>query len=307
VAETRDATFDLHLWWNGGEDGQRIFEFGDETSSVLLGLKGGRPAFFVRRDNQSSILQSSAPIPTKKWVRLTVSIKDKVGRIYIDGVAVGENANFVLSPEDVRATSGRIGAGVSGTGFSGRIDDFTIFRHGFASVADLPVLWLEPISMKATGGRWSESDGLFRREDGPNGAAMLSVPGDFADYDLTFKVRRLSGNEGCVVRLRTDATERRFAQFKIGWKPGTSMTNNDQETWAGPSNEALADNQWQEVRVELRGATALVTIDGREALKTERITEWKSGGLALGAENSKVEFKDIVVSDPAGKKLWAPR
>jgi carbonic anhydrase/acetyltransferase-like protein (isoleucine patch superfamily) len=308
VAETRDATFDLHLWWDGGEDGQRIFELGDETSSVLLGLtKGGRPAFFIRRDNQSSILQATAPIPTKKWVRLTVSLKDKLARIYIDGLAVGENADFALAPEDVRAASGRIGAGVSGKGFRGRIDDFTIFRHGFASVAELPVLWLEPISMKATSGRWSESDGLFRREDGPNGSAMVSVPGDFADYDLTFKVRKLSGNEGCVVRLRTDAAERRFAQFRIGWRPGTSMTNNDMETWAGPSNGALGDNQWQEVAVVLRGTTAVIKIDGREALKTERVTDWKSGGISLGAQDAKVEIRDILVSSPDGKKLWSPR
>lgn len=305
--ETREATIDMQLWWDGGEDGQRICEFGDSSASVAIGLtKGGRPAFLIRRDNQSAGVQANVPIPTKQWTRLTVTVGANRARIYVNGTLVGENAQFPLTPEDVRATSGRLGAGVAGKGFRGRIDDLAIFRHVFASIEEIPVLWQQPVSMKVTSGRWSEANGTFRREDGPDGTATLNVPGDWSDYDLTFQVRRLAGTDGCLVRLRTDAPERRFAQFKVGFQPGTSMTNNDAETWAGPSNAPLADNQWQKVAIRLRGTTATVTIDGREALTTERVTDWARGGISLGATNAKLEFKDVTLTSPDGKPLWRP-
>ena len=139
IVDTRDVTFDLQLKWAGGTTRQRVFEFGDAENSLLLViLQGGRPAFAIHRGNQSSSVQSTSAIVAEQWTRVTVSLKDSIARVYLDGKLVGENPHFALVPEDVRARSGRIGAGVAGIGFAGRIDDFAVFRTGFAALSDVP-------------------------------------------------------------------------------------------------------------------------------------------------------------------------
>jgi len=70
-----------------------------------------------------------------------ITLQNSVARIYIDGKLAAENASFPFSPEDVRARAGRIGAGLSGTGFIGVLDDFAVFRTGFANIADV---WANP-------------------------------------------------------------------------------------------------------------------------------------------------------------------
>ncbi len=139
IADTRDATFDLQLAWAGGAAGQRVFEFGDAEASVLLAIAaGGRPAFVIHRGKESAALQSAAPLTAGQWTRLTVILKDATARLYLDGKLVAENKQFALTPEDVRARAGRIGAGVAGLGFAGRLDELAVYRTAFATVAEIP-------------------------------------------------------------------------------------------------------------------------------------------------------------------------
>jgi hypothetical protein len=136
VADTRDVTFDLQLASSGGPAGQRVFEFGDADASVLLAIAGGgKPAFVIHRGKDSAVVQSSAAFSPNKWTRVTITLKDRIARIFLDGKVAGENKRFTLVPEDVRARAGRIGAGVAGLGFTGKLDDFAVFRTGFATIA----------------------------------------------------------------------------------------------------------------------------------------------------------------------------
>ncbi len=141
IADTRDVTFDLQLAWAGGAVGQRVFEFGDADASVLLAIaQGGKPAFVIHRGKDSAVVQSAAALSPNKWTRVTITLKDRVARLYLDGKVAGENKQFALTPEDVRARAGRIGAGVAGLGFAGKLDDFAVFRTGFATITDIPDL-----------------------------------------------------------------------------------------------------------------------------------------------------------------------
>jgi hypothetical protein len=141
IADTRGVTFDLQLEWAGGANGQRVFEFGDLENSLYLALEqDGRPTFVIRRGTERAVVQGTRPLTQGRWARLTVTLKDSTARIFIDGTLTGENRQFGLVPEDVRARAGRIGAGLTGTGFSGHLDDVAVFRTGFESIADVPVV-----------------------------------------------------------------------------------------------------------------------------------------------------------------------
>jgi hypothetical protein len=137
VIDTRNITFDIQLEWGGGPDDQRLFEFGDADNSLFLAIQnGGRPAFVIHRGEPAATLQSATPLPAGRFARLTVTLQDSVARIYIDGRLAAENTRFPFSPEDVWARAGRIGAGLSGPGFIGALDDFAVYRTGFSSIAD---------------------------------------------------------------------------------------------------------------------------------------------------------------------------
>lgn len=139
LIDTRDVTFDLTLAMDGGTAGQRIFEFGDAKASVMLGIgQGGKPRFGIHRNGESSLVESTVPLKTGKFTRLTVTLQDGAARIYTDGKLSAEQKDFKLRPEDVRACAGWIGSGVAEKGFTGRMDDFAIYRKGIGSVEELP-------------------------------------------------------------------------------------------------------------------------------------------------------------------------
>lgn len=141
VVDSRDITFDLQVNWAGGAPGQRLFEFGDAENSVLLALtQGGKPAFVIHKGKTNiATLQGTAAVPTGKWSRITVTVKDDVARLYIDGQLAGENKQFALNPEDVGARAGYLGRGVApGFGFVGKLDDFAVYRTGFENFSDIP-------------------------------------------------------------------------------------------------------------------------------------------------------------------------
>jgi hypothetical protein len=106
--------------------------------------KAGRPAFVIHRGATAATLQSATPLPVGRFARLTVTLQDSVARIYIDGRLAGENIRFPFSPEDVRARAGRIGAGLSGPGFFGALDDFAVYRTGIASISDAGPMGASP-------------------------------------------------------------------------------------------------------------------------------------------------------------------
>jgi hypothetical protein len=139
VIDTRNITFDLQLEWSGGPDDQRVFEFGDADNSLFLAIqKGGCPTFVIHRGATSATLQSTVPIPAGRFTGLTVTLQDSVARIFIDGRLAAENTSFPFSPEDVRARTGRIGAGLAGPGFIGALDDLAVYRSGSADVLVRP-------------------------------------------------------------------------------------------------------------------------------------------------------------------------
>jgi carbonic anhydrase/acetyltransferase-like protein (isoleucine patch superfamily) len=139
VVDTRNATFDVELAWSGGAAGQRVFEFGDSEASVLLAIaQGGRPAFVVRRGKEASSVMSALPLVPNRWSRVTVSLQDGTARIFVDGKPAGEQKGFAFALEDIQARSGRIGAGVAGAGFQGKLDRLTVYRTGFPSMAEVP-------------------------------------------------------------------------------------------------------------------------------------------------------------------------
>ena len=82
---------------------------------------------------------ANKPMALRQWTRLTVTLDGKVGRIYLDGQLVGENAQMTLSPTDARAYCGFVGRPLSsGAPMAGRIGRIAIFRTAWPDMASIP-------------------------------------------------------------------------------------------------------------------------------------------------------------------------
>lgn len=139
ILDTAGITFDFWLWWEGGTNKQFVFAFGSSDGTIEFSPRSesGRAELVVRRGKFVQSVKASRPVPTRKWVRVTITLGNGVGRIYFDKKLVGES-KVPLKPEDVNARFGYLGRGIKGGYLKGRLSTFSVFRKAFENVKEVP-------------------------------------------------------------------------------------------------------------------------------------------------------------------------
>ncbi|MEZ8221105.1 Concanavalin A-like lectin/glucanases superfamily protein [Candidatus Fervidibacteria bacterium JGI MDM2 JNZ-1-D12] len=140
IVDTASITFDLWLWWEGGAKEQFVFAFGGDNGVIAFTPenKFGRAELVLRKGKSSQSIEASRAVPRRKWVRVTITLGNGVGRIFFDGKLVGES-KVTVKPEDIRARFGYIGKGLRGGYLNGRLSSFAVFRKAFGSVGEIPL------------------------------------------------------------------------------------------------------------------------------------------------------------------------
>jgi autotransporter-associated beta strand protein len=137
VANSAGITISALVKWNGGNDWQRIFDFGNGTNSYmfLTPLSGDNTMRFAITNSGASgeeILDTD-PIPTGQWIQLAVTISGDTGILYENGepIVAGQ---ILLNPSDIDSTLNYIGKSQYSADplFSGMIDDFRIYDYALS-------------------------------------------------------------------------------------------------------------------------------------------------------------------------------
>jgi autotransporter-associated beta strand protein len=134
VANSAGITISALVKWNGGNDWQRIFDFGTGTNSYmfLTPLSGSNTMRFAITNSGASGEQilDTDPIPTGQWIQLAVTISGDTGILYENGepIVAGQ---ILLNPSDIDSTLNYIGKSQYSADplFSGMIDDFRIYDY----------------------------------------------------------------------------------------------------------------------------------------------------------------------------------
>ena len=144
IADTTSFTFAAWVWWNGGANWQRIFDFGADTQNYLAltpkaGSTGGL-RFLMR--NGGSEQQLNAPSPaTNTWVHVAVTITGDTGKLFVNGTLVNTNTAMTINPVDVGTRFNYLGRSQFAADplFNGRLDDVRIMSSALtdAQVAAL--------------------------------------------------------------------------------------------------------------------------------------------------------------------------
>lgn len=142
VGLAKDCTVATWVYWNGGGNWQRIFDFGTGVNqNMFLTPRSGsstmRLAFkdSINGGNAEQQINTTA-LSIGQWVHLAVVLKGDYATLYVNGVAVGSVTNVQMNPIDFTATQNYIGKSqYADPLFSGRVDDFRIYNHALSGAA----------------------------------------------------------------------------------------------------------------------------------------------------------------------------
>ena len=143
VANSKDITISTWVKWNGGNAWQRIFDFGNNTTSYMFLTPqsgDGTMRFAITNGgNTSEQILDTDPLPTGQWVHLAVTLSGNTGVLYVNGVPTVAG-QILLNPSDINPSLNYIGKSqFSDPLFNGMIDDFRIYNYALnqAQVANL--------------------------------------------------------------------------------------------------------------------------------------------------------------------------
>jgi autotransporter-associated beta strand protein len=133
VANSSNITISTYVKWDGGNAWQRIFDFGDDTTTyMMLTPKSGdntmRFAITTTGSGGEQTLDTAA-LPTGQWVHLTLTLGGNTGVLYVDGKprVAGQ---ILLDPSHISPTLNYIGKSqFADPLFDGMIDDFRIYDY----------------------------------------------------------------------------------------------------------------------------------------------------------------------------------
>ena len=126
-------TFSTWVKWGGGNAWQRIFDFGDNsTSYAMLTAKAnsGRLRFEITPNGPAETrdLDSPNPLRTNVWTHVAVALDGRQAVMFVNGQAVAVNASVNLLPADVAGSANYLGRSQfpADPYFSGQMDSVQI-------------------------------------------------------------------------------------------------------------------------------------------------------------------------------------
>ncbi len=121
--------------WNGTNDWERIFDFGDGTGKYMFltprAYLGGM-RFAIRNGGSEQPVDAPFVLPTNTWCHVAVTLDGKEGILYFNGDPVATNT-ITIRPWEILARANYIGKSQwPDPGFEGRIASFRVFAHALS-------------------------------------------------------------------------------------------------------------------------------------------------------------------------------
>ena len=301
AADYQDFTVATWVLWNGGNQQQRIFDFGNNTSQYLfLTPNGGGSLRFAIKNGGSEQQVNAAALATGSWQHVAVTLKDDTATLYVNGLAVASNNAVTINPGDFKPAFNYIGKSQwPDPLFNGSIDGFRIYNHAL-DAATLQTLAADGTALL----KFDESSGTVAKDalDSGRDGTLVNGPtwaggrtGNALNLDgtndhLTLPTGFVNGLTTATfsawVNLDALANWQRVFDFGSGTNnylfltPRSSSTGTVRFGIRTPSvgeqiingTAALATGSWQHVAVVLNGATGTLYVNGSQAGQNTAMT-----------------------------------
>lgn len=302
VSDLKDIEVRSTVFWKGGNQNQRIFNFGSSADKYMYltpSDENGKVKFVIKNGSNVQTLVGDKSIPVEKWTNVRVVLSGNTGKLYIDNNVVAENQNMTINPEDLNAPNTNtesncnyIGRGISSNDpyYQGEIDSFYVFfKEGQAP--DIPVNDLKNIALY----KFDERDGTQAQDStGISGNSTLVDGASFIAGKINNAVD-LNGSNGYVklpdgvvsklsdmtiatwVKLDSINTWQRIFDFGSNTDINMFLTpksgdgnlrfaikNSGSEQQINASTP-LGTGQWIHVAVTISGNTGILYVNGVQA------------------------------------------
>lgn len=130
MGEATDFTFAAWVYWNGGAQWQRIFDFGTGTNQYLFltPSSGGNTLRFAIKNGGSEQIVQTTQLATAQWVHVAVTLSGNAGTLYVNGSPAATNASITINPSDFNSMRNYLGKSQFSADplFNGMLDDVMV-------------------------------------------------------------------------------------------------------------------------------------------------------------------------------------
>lgn len=132
LAKYNEMTVTTWVKWKGGNDWQRIFDFGNNTNqNVFLTPRSGEGTlrFAIKNGGGEQFVETSS-LPVNEWVHVTVTLGNNTAKLYVNGEEAASADGITIKPSDFQPKVNYIGKSMYPDPlFNGMLDEFSIFNY----------------------------------------------------------------------------------------------------------------------------------------------------------------------------------
>lgn len=136
VAGASGFTFAAWVYWRGGGNWQRIFDFGNSTTEYLFltpRSSSGTLRFAIKNGGSEQIVET-ASLPLNEWSHVAITLGGTTARLYVNGTLAASNSGITISPGNFSARVNFLGKSQFAADplFNGMLDEVVIADTSFA-------------------------------------------------------------------------------------------------------------------------------------------------------------------------------
>jgi Domain of Unknown Function (DUF1080) len=158
------------------------------------------------------------------------------------------------------------------------------------------------------GGAWKLERGDLVQSDTVHRATLIFGEPGWQDFDLTVQVQKTQGNDDVGVVFRWQ-NEDQYRRFIIGGDGNTaadlaSVSNGKLERTNGNVKQyKMAADRWYSMKIQVRGNVCRCLLEGKLYFD-HADPRFSFGKVGLLTSHTAARFRNLKISDSAGKVLW---
>ncbi|HUT01208.1 MAG TPA: family 16 glycoside hydrolase, partial [Phycisphaerae bacterium] len=153
-------------------------------------------------------------------------------------------------------------------------------------------------------GKWSLRGEVYAQTDGRADCRSFAPLADWTDYTYEVRARKTGGAEGFLILFRVKDREHFYWWNIGGWSNSRHALETRPRREGFPSRPGrLKTGTWYDVKVDVRGPRIRCYLDGKLIHDVKRAT-YPAGGIGLGTWSTQVEYRDVRVTAPDGRRLY---
>ena len=137
IAKGSALTFAGWIYWNGGNNWQRIFDFGNDTSHYLfLTPNSGSSTlrFAINNGSGEQIVERAGALASGSWQHVAVTLSNNVATLYVNGSQVASSSSFSIAPSAFSPIKNYLGKSqFPDPLFNGKLDEVEIADYAMTA------------------------------------------------------------------------------------------------------------------------------------------------------------------------------